>query len=79
MYATFVGNGNDGNPPEDHLIDSVTHVRVFRNADYVPLSASISYKGGASAVIRSSGRLTIWHRDGRTTIYDLIGQKEEKT
>jgi hypothetical protein len=76
MYVTFAGTGGNGDPPKDHLIDAVVHVMINRNLDNAPLSASISYKD-QKTLIRSSGRLTIWHRDGRTTVYDLIGEPKE--
>jgi hypothetical protein len=76
MYVTFAGTGGNGDLPKDHLIDAVVHVMINRNIDSAPLSAIIYYKD-QNTVIRSSGRLTIWHRDGRTTIYDLIGEPKE--
>ena len=76
MYVTFLGTGGNSDLAKDHLIDAVVHVMINRNADNMPMSASINYKD-QKTVIRSSGRLTIYHRDGRTTIYDLLGEPKE--
>ena len=76
MYVTFMGRGGGGDLAKDHLIDSVVQIVVNRNVDNVPMSASVFYKD-QNVLIRAAGRLTIWHRDGRTTIYDLIGEPQE--